>query len=90
MQKNMADIVREKCEAAFNPSHIEIIDNSALHAGHAGARPGGQSHFTLHMTSAKFDGLNRVQRQRAVYQVLAAELEHDIHALALVLKGDKD
>jgi BolA protein len=70
---------------------LAIIDESHLHAGHAGARPGGESHFRVEIVSAAFEGKSRLERQRMVYAALADELRHDIHALALrTLTPDED
>ena len=80
----VADTIRDKLTAAFQPSALEVIDDSAKHAGHAGARPAGETHFTVRITSAAFAGLSRVDRQRRVYDALKAEMAPDgIHALAL-------
>jgi BolA protein len=79
----VATAIREKLTAALAPEALEIIDDSHKHAGHAGARPQGESHFTVRVVSAKFEGLNRVARQRLVYGALKDELATDIHALAI-------
>jgi BolA protein len=79
----VADTMRTKLEAALAPSRIEIVDESHRHAGHAGARPGGESHFRVLVVSAAFTGLNRVARHRLVNAALAAELAGPVHALAL-------
>lgn len=79
----VANAIREKLSAALAPASLEVIDDSHKHAGHAGARPQGESHFTVRVVSAKFEGLNRVARQRMVYGALKDELETDIHALAI-------
>ena len=71
-------ILRERLEA----SHVEVLDESHLHAGHAGAREGG-GHFRALIVSPRFEGLNRVQAQRVVYEALADEMKTSIHALAL-------
>ncbi len=82
----VAAAIREKLTAALAPEHLDIIDDSHKHAGHAGARPEGESHFTVKVVSAKFEGLNRVARQRLVYGALKDELATDIHALAIEAK----
>ena len=83
--------IRRKLSAALAPSRLDIVDDSARHAGHAGARPEGESHFTVEIVSARFAGLSRVARQRLVYGALADELRTDIHALALkTLAPDED
>ncbi|HEY5107478.1 MAG TPA: BolA family protein [Caulobacteraceae bacterium] len=79
----VAKVIADKLGAAFSPTHLEIVDDSSRHAGHAGARAGGESHFTVAIESAVFEGLTRVQRQRLVYQALAEELSGPVHALSL-------
>lgn len=81
----IADVMHEKLTAAFAPQHLDIIDESHLHEGHSGARPGGETHFRVIMTSAVFDGQSRLERQRAVMDVLQEELDGPVHALALKL-----
>ena len=80
----MAARMRSKLEAALSPSLLLIEDESAKHAGHAGAREGGETHFSIRIVSASFAGLNRVQRQRKVYAAVAEELAERVHALSLV------
>jgi BolA family transcriptional regulator, general stress-responsive regulator len=79
----VAETIREKLNARFAPTRLEIIDESHRHAGHAGARPEGETHFALTIVSAAFSGESRVSRQRLVYQTLADELTTRIHALSL-------
>lgn len=80
---SVADTIKRKLEAAFAPISVEVRDESHLHKGHAGARPGGESHFRIRLVSPAFEGLSRVARQRAVNDVLRAELAGSIHALAM-------
>ena len=75
--------IEEKLQAAFSPTELEVIDESHLHAGHAGARPQGESHFRVRIVAEIFGGQSRVARQRLIYKTLADELATDIHALAL-------
>ncbi|MFC1674160.1 BolA family protein [Pseudomonadota bacterium] len=75
--------LEQKLTAALSPTRLEIIDNSHKHVGHAGAHPEGESHFALVVVSAAFEGQNRVQRQRMVYEVIAQEMAEHIHALEL-------
>lgn len=75
--------IEEKLKRAFAPLRIEVVDESARHRGHAGARAEGESHFRVTIVSERFAGLSRVQRQRQVYDALAAELAAGVHALAL-------
>ena len=87
----VADTIRYKLNARFAPTRLEIIDESHRHAGHAGARPEGETHFALTIVSAAFVGESRVSRQRLVYQTLAQELATRVHALALTtLAPDED
>ena len=80
----VADTIRDKLTAAFAPEALEVIDDSAKHAGHSGARPAGETHFTVRITSATFAGVSRVDRQRRIYDALKAEMAPEgIHALAL-------
>lgn len=82
---SVAETMRHKLAQAFDPAELEIVDQSHLHAGHAGAREGGESHFRVRMVSAAFDGKSRLERQRMVNKVLAEELAGPVHALVLSL-----
>ena len=77
----MKETIRKKLEAAFNPSKLEIIDESYQHAGHAGVREGGESHFMVTIISDNFTGLSRVARHKLIYAVLEDELKTQVHAL---------
>src|SRR3954468_18122301 len=77
------DAIREKLTSAFEPSRLEIEDDSARHHGHAGARPEGESHFNVTICSAAFAGAPKVARQRMVYRALAEELAGPLHALSV-------
>lgn len=72
---------------AFAPSSLSIVDDSARHAGHSGARAGGESHFTLVIESAAFAGKSRVERHRMIYEVLRPLLDEGLHALAIEAKA---
>jgi BolA protein len=74
--------IEQTLRAAFAPSHLVVEDESALHAGHAGAAGGG-GHFRGLGVSAAFEGQDLVARQRAVYAALGSAMKTDIHALAL-------
>jgi BolA protein len=78
----MERILRER----FAPVALHINDDSALHAGHAGARAGGQTHYTVRLRAEAFEGLSRVARHRAVNDALAPEFATGLHALVLELK----
>jgi BolA protein len=77
------DTIRQKLNAAFAPSQLAVLDESARHEGHAGHRPGGETHFDVHIVSQAFMGLTRVERQRRIYAALEAEFRGGLHALSL-------
>ncbi len=77
-------------ELAFEPSSIDVVDDSARHAGHAGAGVGGETHFNVAMVSARFSGLSRVERSRLVHEALGAEFEGGLHALSLALRSPSE
>ena len=72
---------------ALSPQALEIVDDSASHAGHAGASADGESHFTVDIVSAAFEGQSRVQRHRLVNQALSELLKTQVHALAIKAKA---
>jgi len=87
----VADTIRDKLTERFAPTRLDIVDDSHRHAGHVGARPGGETHFSVTLVSETFLGMRRVARQRLVYQTLADELAGSVHALALTtLAPDED
>jgi BolA protein len=75
--------LERKLTDAFTPARLTIDDDSARHAGHAGAGQSGESHFNVVIESAAFEGVSRVQRQRMVYRAVAEELAGPIHALSV-------
>jgi len=79
----VADDIRQKLMQALHPMMLDIIDDSDRHRGHAGARPGGESHFRLKIVAEAFEGLSRIERQRLVNRALAQELSGPIHALSI-------
>ncbi len=78
-----ADGIAQKLTAAFSPTQLSVEDESAKHAGHAGSRPEGETHFRVRVVASAFEGLSRVERQRRVYAALAGELKTHIHALSV-------
>ncbi|WP_340150741.1 BolA family protein [uncultured Sneathiella sp.] len=84
---SVAKTIEDKLNAAFSPSELKVLDESHLHAGHAGARPRGESHFRVEIVADSFQGMSRVAQQRAIYEVLSEELKTDIHALALTVRS---
>jgi BolA protein len=80
---SMKNLITEKLAAAFAPQSLDVIDESHLHAGHAGHRPGGETHYRVHIVSQAFEGKSRVERHRMVNQTLSGELATTVHALAI-------
>jgi BolA protein len=77
------DVITEKLRKAFAPESLRVEDESDHHVGHAGHRPGGETHYRVYIVSAAFRGKSRVERHRLVNAALAAELAGGIHALAI-------
>lgn len=86
-QHSRAERIENLLREQFSPLDFELIDESSRHAGHAGARPGGETHYRLRLVSSAFEGLSRVARQRLVYQALQPEFDSGLHALSLDLKS---
>ncbi|MBM3583429.1 MAG: BolA family transcriptional regulator [Alphaproteobacteria bacterium] len=86
----VADGMMAKLRARFQPSRLELIDESARHAGHAGARPDGESHFHLIIVAEAFRGLGRVARQRLVHTCLAEDLAGPVHALSMETRAPEE
>ena len=80
---NRAERIRAAIEAALQPNILDIEDESHLHAGHAGAREGGETHYKVTVVSPAFAGQSRVARQRTVYGLLDKGFEGGLHALSL-------
>lgn len=80
---SMTDTIRAKLTQQFAPLHLEVIDESQLHHGHAGWREGGETHFRVRIATRNFDGMSRVAQHRAVMQALDDELKASVHALAI-------
>lgn len=77
------DIITEKLTGAFAPQSLEVADESHLHAGHAGHRPGGETHYRVYIVSEAFRGKSRIDRHRMINSTLATELAGGVHALAI-------
>lgn len=77
------DVITEKLRKAFAPESLRVEDESHQHEGHAGHRPGGQTHYRVYIVSDAFRGKSRVERHRMVNAALAAELAGGVHALAI-------
>lgn len=85
IQRSRAQRINQALIDQFAPRQLEVIDDSHRHAGHAGAQPGGETHYRVVLRSAAFAGLSRVARHRAVTTALAAEFASGLHALSLDL-----
>ena len=79
----MQDQITKKLTEAFAPRNLEVTDESRLHEGHAGHRPGGETHFRLYIVSEAFAGKSRLERHRMINTALASELAGGVHALAI-------
>ena len=77
------DIITNKLNEAFEPESLDVADESHLHEGHAGHRPGGETHFRVYIVSPAFKGKSRIERHRMINAALAAELAGSVHALAI-------
>ena len=80
---SVRELITGKLTEAFEPLLLEVIDDSYKHRGHAGARPGGESHFSVHIVARAFAGKSPIQRHRMVHKVLDAELKDLVHALSI-------
>ncbi len=83
MAETLRDWIETRLRAELAPAHLDVIDESHLHAGHAGARPGGETHYRLDIVSAAFEGKSRVERHRLVNGLLAPAFARGLHALAM-------
>ena len=78
-----ADLITKKLTEAFAPQSLEVLDESHQHEGHAGSRPGGQTHFRVYIVADAFKGKSRLERHRMINGMLADELAGSVHALAI-------
>ena len=77
------DVITQKLTNAFAPESLRVEDESHQHEGHAGHRPGGETHFRVYIVSEAFRGKTRIARHRLVNDILSAELSGSVHALAI-------
>jgi BolA protein len=77
------DVITEKLTKAFTPESVQVVDESHLHAGHAGHRPGGETHFRVYIVAEAFRGKSRLERHRMINDTLIGELQGGVHALAI-------
>jgi BolA protein len=80
---SMKQQIADKLNEAFAPQSLDVVDESHRHEGHAGHRPGGETHYRIHIVSTAFDGKSRIERHRMINATLAAELGAGVHALAI-------
>ncbi|HZP19617.1 MAG TPA: BolA family protein [Bauldia sp.] len=81
------DRIRAKLTATFAPVSLEVVDESHLHKGHAGHRPGGETHFRVKIRAEAFRGISRVKAHRLIYDALSGEIKAGLHALAIEAKA---
>jgi BolA protein len=86
---SVAASIRERL-AALEPVQLDLIDESSQHAGHAGYRPGGNTHWRLTIVSPRFAGQSTVARHRMVYQALGELMQNPIHALAITARAPEE
>jgi len=84
---SVRDTIVEKLSQKFAPTHLEVVDESDRHKGHAGSRPEGETHFRVRIATPQFAGRTRLQQHRAVMEALDAELKGGVHALAIEVVG---
>jgi BolA protein len=77
------DNITKKLREAFSPESLDVTDESHLHEGHSGHRPGGETHFRVYIVSPAFEGKSRIERHRMINTLLAPELAGSVHALAI-------
>ena len=77
------DLITKKLTEAFEPQSLKVADESHQHEGHAGSRPGGQTHYRVYIVAEAFKGKTRIERHRMINEVLASELAGGVHALAI-------
>ena len=80
---SIKDAITNKLREAFSPESLDVTDESHLHEGHAGHRPGGETHFRVYIVSPAFQGKSRIERHRMINALLAPELAGSVHALAM-------
>jgi BolA family transcriptional regulator, general stress-responsive regulator len=86
----MADLITRKLTEAFAPESLRVVDESEHHAGHAGHRPGGETHFRLYIVAQAFQGKSRLERHRMIHAALADPLASGVHALAIHAAGPEE
>lgn len=83
----VADYLEKNLREAFDPESLEVINESHLHAGHAGDNGTGESHFRIKIAAKAFNDMNRVQRHRAINAIVQPKIDEGLHACAIEVKG---
>ena len=83
MQMSVQETITRKLTEAFAPASLKVLDESHQHEGHAGHRPGGETHFRVYIVANAFRGKTRLARHRMINETLAGELAAGVHALAI-------
>jgi BolA protein len=78
-----AELIERKLTEAFTPQSLKVLDESHQHEGHAGHRPGGETHFRVYIVAGAFKGKSRIERHRMINGILSDELAAGVHALAI-------
>lgn len=86
---SVAEEIQAVLAETFTPSHLEVIDESERHHGHAGWREGGNTHFRVKISSPRLDGLSRVEQHRAINEALRAQFDAGLHALAIEVRDTR-
>ncbi len=86
---DIEEYIRKQITEHLNPSHLEVVNESHLHIGHAGDDGSGQTHFKVVVVSGKFDGMQTLQRHRLVNDIVSDSFNNGLHALSLDLKAEK-
>lgn len=89
-EETRAERLETLLRTAFTPAVLRIVDDSARHAGHAGARPQGETHYSVLVVSNTFRDMSRVARSRAVHDALGGEFASGLHALSLTLRTPEE
>ena len=82
----LRDWIEGQLRAELAPAHLDVIDESHLHAGHSGARPGGETHYRLDIVATAFEGKSRVDRHRLINGLLDPAFKRGLHAVAMRIR----
>lgn len=86
VSQQRANVIKSRLQSAFAPNHLEVIDESDKHIGHAGHQGGGR-HFAIVITADCFDGISRIEAHRKIYDLFTDMMPEQIHALRIVVKN---